>query len=114
MVPTLTLKNIPQELYERLKQSAVEHRRSINSEILVCLERALYSERVDPQAVLARADALRERAALSPFTDELLTEARARMARPPLDETEAAPDAAPDAARPDGAADDGPGDRSPP
>ena len=82
-MPTLTVKNIPQELYERLKQSAAEHRRSINSEILVCLERSLYSERVDPQAVLARADALRERAALSPVTDELIGEARARMARPP-------------------------------
>ena len=58
-MPTLTVKNIPDELYERLKQSAGEHRRSLNSEILVCLERALYSERVDPQAVLARADAER-------------------------------------------------------
>ncbi len=81
MVPTLTLKNIPKDLYERLKQRAAEHRRSINSEILVCLERALHSERVDPQALLARADAVRERAALSPVTDELLSEARARMAR---------------------------------
>ena len=81
-MPTLTVKNIPDELYERLKRSAAEHRRSINSEILVCIERALYSERVDPEAVLARADALRRRAALAPVTDELLREARAHMAAP--------------------------------
>jgi len=81
-VPTLTVKNIPDELYERLKQSAAEHRRSLNSEILVCLERALYSERVDPQAVLARADALRRRAALAPVTEDLLRDARAHMAVP--------------------------------
>lgn len=81
-MPTLTVKNIPDELYERLKQSAGEHRRSLNSEILVCLERALYSERVDPQAVLARADALRRRAALAPVTEDLLRDARAHMAVP--------------------------------
>jgi plasmid stability protein len=87
-VPTLTLKNIPDELYERLKQSAVEHRRSLNSEILVCLDRALHSERIDPQAVLARADALRRRAALAPVTDDLLREARAHMAAPTDEEPE--------------------------
>ena len=80
-MPTLTVKNIPDALYERLKQSAAEHRRSLNSEILVCLERALVSERVDVRAQLARLDALRSRAALSPVTDDLLGEARARMAR---------------------------------
>ena len=78
---TLTIKSIPTELYDRLKASAASHRRSLNSEILVCLERALLSERLDPAAQLARADALRERAALTPVTDALLGEARRRMAR---------------------------------
>lgn len=78
---TLTVKNIPTELYERLKASAAEHRRSLNSEILVCLERALFSERLDPATQLARADALRERAALTPVDDALIGEARRRMAR---------------------------------
>lgn len=82
-MPSLTVKNIPTELYERLKRSAEEHRRSINSEILVCLERALSSERMDPQALVAQADVLRARAALSPVTDELLAEARGRMAGGP-------------------------------
>lgn len=80
-MPSLTVKNIPPELYERLKRSAEEHRRSINSEILVCLERALSSERMDPQTIVAQADVLRARAALSPVTDERLAEARGRMAR---------------------------------
>jgi plasmid stability protein len=38
---TITIKGIPHELYERIKQSAAEHRRSINSEVIVCLERSL-------------------------------------------------------------------------
>ncbi|MDH3525420.1 MAG: Arc family DNA-binding protein, partial [Acidobacteriota bacterium] len=41
MVPTLTVKNLPQETYERLKGSAKAHRRSLNSELIVCIERAL-------------------------------------------------------------------------
>lgn len=59
MATTLTLKNIPEELYERLKASAEAHRRSLNSEALVCLESVLLPERVAPGERLARARALR-------------------------------------------------------
>ena len=38
-MPTLTLKNIPDQLHARLKASAERHRRSLNSEILARLER---------------------------------------------------------------------------
>lgn len=37
-MPTLTLKNIPDELHALLRQSAERNRRSLNSEILVRLE----------------------------------------------------------------------------
>ena len=40
-MPSLTLKGLPEDLYERLKQAAVENRRSINREAIVCLERSL-------------------------------------------------------------------------
>ncbi|MCF7816522.1 MAG: Arc family DNA-binding protein [Kiritimatiellales bacterium] len=40
-MPSITIKNIDPELYERLKQQAAEHRRSLNSEAIVCLERSL-------------------------------------------------------------------------
>ena len=36
---TLTLKNVPEKLHKRLKESAAQHRRSINSEAICCLER---------------------------------------------------------------------------
>ena len=35
---TLTIKNVPRELYKQLKKRAAEHRRSMNSEVIVCLE----------------------------------------------------------------------------
>ena len=71
-MPTITLKNIPDELYARLKESAADHRRSLNSEIIVRLERALLSAWVDPDAFLAEADARRKRLALPPLTKRRL------------------------------------------
>lgn len=56
---TLTLKNIPDELYDRLKASAEMHRRSLNSEAIVCLESMLIPDRVPVSERLARARALR-------------------------------------------------------
>ena len=59
MPTTLTLKNIPEAVYERLKASAEANRRSLNSEAIVCLEAVLLPARVDPAEGLARARALR-------------------------------------------------------
>ena len=38
---TFTVKNIPDDLYERLKVVASAHHRSINSEVINCLETVL-------------------------------------------------------------------------
>jgi antitoxin FitA len=64
MPTTLTLKNIPDSVYQRLKAAAELHRRSMNSEAIVCLEAALLPARVAPTERLARARELR--AALAP------------------------------------------------
>lgn len=59
MPTTLTLKNIPDVVYERLKQAAEQHRRSMNSEAIVCLEAVLMPTRPAPGERLARARELR-------------------------------------------------------
>lgn len=59
MTTNLTLKNIPDDVYERLKTSAALHRRSINSEVIVCLETVLTPSKVKPAERIARARALR-------------------------------------------------------
>ena len=59
MPTTLTLKNLPDEVYERLKASAEMHRRSLNSEAIVCLESVLVPGRMGVNERLARARALR-------------------------------------------------------
>lgn len=71
-MPTITVKNIPPDLYERLKNAAQIHRRSLNNQIITYLENALRSERVDPQAFLARLNALHQEMSLPPLTDQLL------------------------------------------
>lgn len=59
MATTLTLKNIPAAVYERLKAAAEQHRRSLNSEAIVCLETVLLPGRISPSERLARARELR-------------------------------------------------------
>ncbi|HNT40416.1 MAG TPA: Arc family DNA-binding protein [Rubrivivax sp.] len=59
MPTTLTLKNIPDEVYQRLKASAESNRRSLNSEAIVCLESVLIPGRVAVSERLAKARALR-------------------------------------------------------
>jgi len=72
-VPTITVKNIPPELYERLKQSAKANRRSINSEIIVCIERAMGTQQARPQEIVASARQLREKTARYLINDDEFT-----------------------------------------
>jgi plasmid stability protein len=78
---SLTIKGVPDEVLERLRRSAEEHRRSLNSEVIHRLERSVGSVPIDPEAYLARVRRLQERTNLPPLTDELLDEAR-REGRP--------------------------------
>jgi antitoxin FitA len=59
MPTTLTLKNIPDAVYERLRASADLHRRSLNSEAIVCLESVLLPTRMSAGEQLQRARELR-------------------------------------------------------
>ena len=48
---TLTLKNIPDDLHQRLRERAARNRRSLDDEALACLEAALTEE---TETLLAR------------------------------------------------------------
>jgi plasmid stability protein len=78
---SFTIKGIPEDLYALLKQRAGEHRRSINSEVLVCLEESLKGRRVDSARMLARADAVRERLGMPEYTQAALNAAKNRGRR---------------------------------
>ncbi len=57
---TITIKNLPTMLYERLKIQAQNNRRSINNEIIFMLEQALTIPPIDINATLERTRKLRE------------------------------------------------------
>ena len=59
MPMTLTLKNIPDAVYVSLKAASETHRRSLNSEAIVCLESALLPAKVATSKRLAHARKLR-------------------------------------------------------
>lgn len=72
---TITIKNIPDELYAQLKDIAEANRRSVNSEVIVCIERRLESHRPSVDEMLQRARQLRELTVEYPLTDEALDDA---------------------------------------
>jgi len=67
---TVTVKNIPDELYQQLKSLAERNRRSINSQIIVCLEKALTSRRLTPDEAIDTARKLRQLTAEAPIDDQ--------------------------------------------
>lgn len=75
-VRNITLKNIPEPLYEHLKSAASLHRRSLNSEILHCLERVLGAHRMDALERIDAARALREKTARYRISGTELDEAK--------------------------------------
>ena len=81
MPSNLTLKNIPDEIYANLKAAAAIHHRSLNSEIIACLERVLMPRRIDPEERLARARQLRTAAGPATFSRRQIARA-IRQGRP--------------------------------
>jgi antitoxin FitA len=72
----ITVKNIPDELYEQLRESAGVNHRSLNREIIACIERSVGCQRIDVDAFLAEARRIREEIGGPPITDAEFTEAK--------------------------------------
>ncbi len=60
---TVTFKNIPDDLYEQLKQAASAHHRSVNSELIHCLEKTFKPTPVSATELAEKALVLRGRVA---------------------------------------------------
>ena len=61
MPANLTLKGVPDEVYERLKQSATVNHRSLNSEIIARLEAQVLPRRTTAEEHLVAIRAIRDR-----------------------------------------------------
>lgn len=63
VMPTnITIRDIPDDIYEKLKRQAELHHRSINSEVIVYLKKMVQSHRRDPDQIIARAKKLKVKA----------------------------------------------------
>lgn len=67
MGTTITIKNIPDDIYGSLKAAAKAHHRSLNSEVIACLERVLLPSRISNEEHLALAAQIREELAGNTF-----------------------------------------------
>jgi len=73
---SITVKNIPTEIYESLKNSAKMNRRSINSEIIMIIEAAVHCKKIVPEDFIVTARQLREKTAAYVITDEEFNQAK--------------------------------------
>lgn len=53
---TLTIKNVPDALHQKLKERAKRHRRSMNNEAIICLEEILTPARRGADTLIAEAE----------------------------------------------------------
>lgn len=80
MVTNFTVKNIPEDVYEKLKARAEKNHRSINGEIISVLTAATAFKHASADEIIARARALR--ASTGGFlTDDFIDQAK-REGRP--------------------------------
>jgi antitoxin FitA len=73
---TITVKNIPDDLYQRLKIQAEINRRSVNSEIITCIEQAVTSRKIDPEMMLVKIRRVRELTGHYVISDKELNQAK--------------------------------------
>lgn len=68
---TITVKNVPQEVYEKIEMQAKANRRSVNSEIISIFEHAVQKRTpIDVQEILERARKVRELTSHYTITNE--------------------------------------------
>jgi plasmid stability protein len=73
---TITVKNIPDNLYRKLKESAKENHRSMNSEVILAIKLSVFRKKVeDVDAFLEQARKIRELTAGYRATAEEIEEA---------------------------------------
>ena len=73
---SITLKNIPENLYDEIKRSAVDNYRSINCEILIRLNQSLSAEKRNPDAIIADIEKMQSRINIPPLTDVFINQAK--------------------------------------
>ena len=75
-MPAITLKNIPDDLYSKIKKSAEMNFRSINSEILFRLKSSLSQQKPEVTKLLSQIHEINRRLKIPILTDTLIETAK--------------------------------------
>ena len=75
-MPAITLKNIPDELYSKIKKSAKLNFRSLNSEILFRLKSSIAESKPNVQELLKKIHQLNTRMDAPKLTDKFIKNAK--------------------------------------
>ena len=75
-MPSITIKNIPDEIYAKIKENAALNFRSINSEILYCLNKALNPKTINPENIIARVEEMQAKYKLTPLSEQILNKSK--------------------------------------
>lgn len=70
-MPSITVKNISEEIYEKIHGQANAHHRSINSEIIACLEQTVKHQQLSTDDILQEARRLRKKVKGSLSSEEI-------------------------------------------
>jgi len=74
-MPALTIKNIPDDVYNALKVNAKQQHRSINSEVIMCLKRSLLPKLISAEERLSTIRSLRSQIKSDAITAEDIDQA---------------------------------------
>jgi len=75
-MPSITIKNVPDEIYDKIKENAALNYRSINSEILYCLNKALNPKTINSEKIIAHVEEMQAKYKLTPLTEQILTNSK--------------------------------------
>jgi len=76
MMPAITLKNIPEELYAKIKKSAEMNFRSINSEILFRLKSSISQQKPEASNLLSQIHAIHRKIKIPVLTNNFIDKAK--------------------------------------
>ena len=76
IMPAITIKNVPSELYDDIKKSASKNLRSINSEIIFRLKKTLSHRKTNPNHLIDKINKINSLVSLPDLNDDFISKAK--------------------------------------
>jgi len=75
-MPAITIKNVPDELYDDIKKGASKNLRSINNEIIFRLRETLSHRKTNPNRLISKIDKINSIISLPALNDDFISNAK--------------------------------------